>query len=821
MIPPNHSPPPSAAPARAWIAVGLLLAAVLTAARLAVLALGAGDADPALARFAAAGEVWPTLFHATAFGLAASALAAGDSAPRPGRRLGVWLFAAALVLSVLSGWPMARPALVSRPGPALELANLWVQAGLALAAAAALAATGRLLRCAPRLARTLGTPWALAGCAVLLAALPPASRFSSAPTMDVREVVAELLADPGRWSFQDAGGSSSPSTGILTPLVDAAFDTGDKPALILPPGTRASFTVLPTEGEVRLRAAAGCDRSVQDLVTAAGPPLEVRFAVDVDGETVFDEVVGVEAHATLRAQGRLDACTWRHVGGERGLVLGPGQTVTLRTSLPTSSLAPSEAADLRVGFGGLYLERKKPVARTRSSREAPNVVLIVMDTLRADRMSCYGYGRETTPHLDRIAARGTRFEDAYATSSWTWPSTASILTGLLPFEHGVIANDSSTLVLGYQTLAEVLQQRGYTTGAISCNPLIAPERYFDQGFETFDSSVRMRMSDEVIDDALAWIDRNAGTRFFLYLHLVDPHTPHRPLPGLLERMGAVLPRRLGEVPAEQVGLLLDYWAGRLLRERVDATGEAPVPADHEAFLRAQYDASVATGDHYCGLVLDALERHGLTGETVVAFTADHGEELLDHGLLAHGHTLHGELVRVPLLLAGPQIPAGVTVERTVSNRHLAQTLATIGGGSMDAGGEFLLADEPWDEAVFYATEKGAWAGRRGLRLLGLRSGGLVLHRALDRAGPQAGPARRRLFNAEDDPHERADLAALPAYGERVEAMAAALDENLRRQAERRIGGALGTGGGALEALRDIGYVGDDEDEAADGREEPR
>ena len=469
----------------------------------------------------------------------------------------------------------------------------------------------------------------------------------------------------------------------------------------------------------RVRAAAGCDRSLQGHLPADGGRLEVRFEVDVDGETVFDERIVVEPHERLRAEGRLDACAWRHVGGEAGLPLRPGQTVTLRTSLPGTPLTVDDAGELRVGFGGLFLERWEPTPRTRSSRTAPSIVLIVMDTLRADRMSCHGYERDTTPHLDRLAARGTRFENAYATSSWTWPSTASILTGLLPFEHGVIANDSSTLFLGCETLPEVLQRRGYTTGAISCNPLIAPERYFDQGFETFDSAREMRMTDEVIDQALAWIDRNAGTRFFLYLHLVDPHTPHRPLPEHLERMGAVLPRRLGEVPAEQAGLLLDYWAGQLLRAEADATGEALVPPDHEAFFRAQYDASVATGDHYCGLLLDALEHHGLTDETVVAFTADHGEELLDHGLLAHGHSLHRELVRVPLFLAGPGIPAGVVVERTVSNRHLAPTLATIGGGSLGQQGRFLLANESWDDSVFYATEKGAWSGRRGR---GARSG---------------------------------------------------------------------------------------------------
>lgn len=818
MTQPSESRPTDSDASRAWIALGMVLAAGLTWARLRALSLGTGGADAALARFAAGGEVWPIWIHATAFGLAASALTANDDHPSRWRRAGTWLFTSVLLLSVLSGWPIARPAQVSQPGSTLDLANLWVQMAMALGLGASLVGAGGVLRGAGRMASTLGKRGVLVALGAGLGILPVACGTRSAPTMPVREVVAELLLEDERLSPPKATAPRSWRAGILTPLVDAAHDTGDMPALILPPDGEVSFEVLPEEGEVILRAAAGCDRSLQGHLPADGGRLEVRFEVDVDGETVFDERIVVEPHERLRAEGRLDACAWRHVGGEAGLPLRPGQTVTLRTSLPGTPLTVDDAGELRVGFGGLFLERWEPTPRTRSSRTAPSIVLIVMDTLRADRMSCHGYERDTTPHLDRLAARGTRFENAYATSSWTWPSTASILTGLLPFEHGVIANDSSTLFLGCETLPEVLQRRGYTTGAISCNPLIAPERYFDQGFETFDSAREMRMTDEVIDQALAWIDRNAGTRFFLYLHLVDPHTPHRPLPEHLERMGAVLPRRLGEVPAEQAGLLLDYWAGQLLRAEADATGEALVPPDHEAFFRAQYDASVATGDHYCGLLLDALEHHGLTDETVVAFTADHGEELLDHGLLAHGHSLHRELVRVPLFLAGPGIPAGVVVERTVSNRHLAPTLATIGGGSLGQQGRFLLANESWDDSVFYATEKGAWSGRRGLRLFGLRSDGFVLHRALTRKGPDWAPSENRLYREEDDRGEQVNLAPLPGHAERLQAMVLALEENLQGQVTRRIGDALGTGGEALQALRDIGYVGDDgvEDDAVEG-----
>ena len=829
-----HDPRRSRA-ARAWVAVGLLSGGALAFGRLAVLyelARGARGLPPLEARHAAAAELLPTALHALVFGLAAGALTAGPAAPA--RAPGGFLFAVLLLLSPLTGWPMADPADLALPSAAPAISNLWVLVALSLAAGAILCLVGARLRRGGRAAAALGSLPALALIGAALAAAALSWGGSAAPAMPVREVVAELLWGD-RLETVEAVPGCAPRAAILTPLVDLHLDTGDKPAWIMPPPCEVAFEVLPEEGEVRLQAAAGVDIATQRVFRdlPAGYRLKVRFEVEVDGASAFDQTIVVGAHEELRGLGGLAACEWRHVGGSQGLALRPGQRVVLRTSLPEIASVPAgRAGELVLGFGELLLERWGNVPRTTASRETPNLVLIVMDTLRADRMSCYGCRKLTTPHLDQLAARGTVFDEAYASSSWTWPATASILTGLLPYEHGVVSNESSTLVLGCETVAEVLQRRGYTTGAISCNPLIAPERYFDQGFEEFDSAREMRMTDEVIDDVLAWLERHAHTRFFLYLHLVDPHTPHRPLAAELERLGAA-PKpadfdrlktygaRSGEVDG------IDHWAGELMSgagRDPDGTPhpERVVPEAHRRYIHDVYDASVATGDHYCGEILAALERLGLDDETVVVFTSDHGEELFDRGLLAHGHGVQRELVRVPLIVAGPHVPRGVRVAAEVSNRRVAPTLAALGGGRMarvDAPG--LLGEEPAAGPVFYATEKGFWNGRRNLGVFGLRAEGFVLQHAPRGADwnadePPAG-GQNRLFRLEDDRDERVDVALLPAHAQRLAALLATLRARLREQNERRLGAALGVGGTALADLIKLGYAGGGEHEKEEGK----
>jgi arylsulfatase A-like enzyme len=797
-------------------------------------------ASPELTRWGAAGE-WPeTLVQGGILAAAASLVLFGTRGPR---RMAGALLAALFLLSGLTGWPVEDAPRIPTgvepgvPGP-LELGLLAAGAALLVA----LLAEGATRSAA--LMRALRAPLLVAAAAAVGLGLPAwqlGLAADAAPTMPVRTVLAELGSEPGDW--RPVGELPHPvRTAVLSPhsdlrLTGAVGDTGDRVTLVLSPPATVEVVLPEGAAGATLRTAAQVagrytDRGI-DLEGYRRPSildqkglesLSVRMRVELDGEVLMDELV------THRNGDDASLRTWRHLGeaGE-GVAVRPGQVLRLSTGFGDEATAAAFAGEaLDCGFGDLLLERWEELPRTRATPEAPNLLFVTVDTLRADRMSCYGYRKPTTPNLDGLARRGVLHERAFATSSWTWPSTASLLTGLLPYEHGVLSNQACNLAFEYETLAEALQRRGYTTAAISCNPLIDRARRFDQGFEQFDDGPTMRMTDEVIEEVLATLDGLADARFFLYLHLADPHTPHRPLASELERLGGEAPEDYPDrvVAGSEVDGL-DHYAGLLMRgEGRDAAGfphpEEVIPEDHRRWMSDRYDASVGTADHYLGLVLDRLEALGLDERTVVVVTSDHGEELLDHGMLAHGHALWRELVQVPLILAGPGLPEGVRVSTPVSNRHIAPTLARLGGGELAAVREPRdLADPAARTAeVFYQTSKGYWNGHKGLEVWGQRDDRYSLQYA-EQGGPWGAPAapggEARIFAVESDPRERTNLIGEDRHrveaGRRIQELRASLEA---QRAARR-GRAVGVGASGLKALQGIGYVGlEGEEPAPDG-----
>jgi arylsulfatase A-like enzyme len=216
-------------------------------------------------------------------------------------------------------------------------------------------------------------------------------------------------------------------------------------------------------------------------------------------------------------------------------------------------------------------------------------------------------------------------------------------------------------------------------------------------------------------------------------------------------------------------------------------------------------------------VLDALERLGLADRTLVAYTADHGEELFDHGLIQHGSNLFQESVRVPLVLAGPGVPAGVRVAAPVSNRHVAPTLAKlahaglpVAPGALDLLGVAAAPDTAERDVVF-STAHGWWNGIQRQPIYGLRNGDWVLHWApeglpwgVKKQDPNAVPGERRLYDLAHDPLEREDLSAREP--ERADAMQARLQTMIEELKARRTTPALEAGAATIELLRDVGYM---------------
>ena len=605
-----------------------------------------------------------------------------------------------------------------------------------------------------------------------------------APSMVLEEVVADPLEGDPDWRVLEAVPGGAPGVDVLTPAVDTVHESADRLCLVVPP-PGAVEVVVPADGW--MEPSVGVSHALaRALLRQHGR----RAQVAIDFEIALNGEPRGAARVVTRARAdagdfltRSEPHVWHALGEEGGFEVSAGDRLTLRTK--PAGAVPEGLGPLPAGFAGLEVVRRFQVRRTRASRERPNVVLVVVDTERRDRTSTYGYARETTPNLDRLAARGLTYEWAYATSSWTWPSAASILTGRLPAAHGVVDDGSSWLEDELVTLAEVLQAEGFTTAAFSANALVSPERNFDQGFEHFlvekaGGPEGTFAGDAIVPPALEWLERNREHRFFLYVHLMDPHTPHLPRPGDLERF-------CGVTEAALHPRAFDARSQELRSAKVHTPDGRPLPFEILTRQEARwysdvYDACVATGDYWVGVLLDTIEAFGLNETTVIAYTSDHGEELLDHDNLSHAHALWQELVTVPLVLAGPGIPAGERAALPVSNRHLAPTLARIGGARLEPPGTWFdlarpAALEP--HPVFLETRQGWWKGRgqvggRKLEILGVVDDGWVLHwcplgRPWDAPdGADPGEGEVLLFDLAKDPLERDDRSA--AEPERVRRM---------------------------------------------------
>jgi arylsulfatase A-like enzyme len=623
----------------------------------------------------------------------------------------------------------------------------------------------------------------------------------------------DLLLEP-EWTVLEQHPRHPPRVSVLLPSFEDDMES-ERPALVMPPPCAVEFTVGRDEGPAVLHALAGVGHRFRPPAAPDGEPYRVVFSVEVDGALAWS--------GSIAAGAAIDAGdAWKPVGGEAGLELAPGAAVTLRTELVAPAGAPPLERDrVPAGFAELRLAWVVVREPRPSSPRSPAVLLIVMDTQRADVLSCYGGEPGTSPAVDALAARGVLYEDANATARWTWPSTASLLTGLEADEHGVIDDDRACyLCTAHETLAELLLERGYVTAAFSCNPLITRDKRFDQGFEEFDEGGRFRYMDEVGDEILRWIEAHAGTRYFLYLHLVESHLPYSIAPDLRAELEQDLGGRPPGCPPKAALQELEQrvMAGEGRRADGSVDLEQVVSARDLAWVRAEYRAAVRTGDRWVGRILARLAELGLEDETLVAFTADHGEELFDHGLGTHAHQLYRELVHVPLILAGPGAPRGVRVATPVSSRHLAPTLAAAGGARFAGLADALDLRDPASiepRALHASTHVGRWnRDEQRTSIFLLREGPWILQHAPlalpwgepPEADPGAGQSR--LFQIEEDPHELHARAA--SEPERVRAMRSRLLDDLRAMGERRTEVAVHSSSATLKLLRDIGYLGADE-----------
>ncbi|HWP64851.1 MAG TPA: sulfatase-like hydrolase/transferase [Candidatus Limnocylindria bacterium] len=321
-------------------------------------------------------------------------------------------------------------------------------------------------------------------------------------------------------------------------------------------------------------------------------------------------------------------------------------------------------------------------------RPAPpydNVVVVVIDALRADHLGCYGYARPTSPAIDALAERGTRFEQAVTPSPWTLPAMATLWTGLLPAVHGAVqASDMHAWVRGegFQptavldvsrtTLAEVLSEHGLATAGFVAGSYPSAVFGMGQGFDTFVD--RGLFGPRMQVEALwAWLESAAPARFFAYLHIMSVHSPYeapsadpRAIPA--GERGAAVRALLAEERRRWAALAFDpEYAGTLdgswaTLQQIRRSERLPAPRDL-AHLVALYDQGIRYTDHWVGELVAGLEARGLARSTFVVLTADHGEELGEHGGLEHTRTFYDEVMRVPLVVVAPGMaPRVVTTQ---------------------------------------------------------------------------------------------------------------------------------------------------------------
>jgi arylsulfatase A-like enzyme/Tfp pilus assembly protein PilF len=418
-----------------------------------------------------------------------------------------------------------------------------------------------------------------------------------------------------------------------------------------------------------------------------------------------------------------------------------------------------------------------------------NVILIIVDTLRADHLSCYGYKDNKTPNIDRLAREGVLFETAVSHVPLTLPSFTSIFTSLTPWEHGVHYNEGFFVNDTLHTLAEVLAETGYATGGVAGAVIVHSAFGIDQGFSYYNddfpdsfpmykpsfqvlSSVfakTQRRADSVTEEGLKWLRANKDKNFFLMLHYYDPHNPYDPPPQYSD---------------------------------VSQEGKK-----YEDFLELQielYDGEILFTDEQIGRMLEGLRDLGLEDNTIVVFTADHGEGLQEKQENTHSIFIYDATVKVPLIIKSPgRLPKGERIREQVRIIDIFPTILDLLGEDIpdDISGEslvpFIIDGERADTRPTYIEtyanriERG-WSILRGVRLEGWKY--------IEAPKPE-------LYDLSEDPEEMVNL-----YDQEVERVSQ-LREILRSELERKYNQGsyvlpeFSMSEDLLEMVRSLGYVG--------------
>ncbi len=575
-----------------------------------------------------------------------------------------------------------------------------------------------------------------------------------AESAEVEFGAEEVPAEPFEESFLPCASGRRRCGLVAARLIPSEGHSDTRAALPAPGRTRYRFRVMAPRGAV-VRAGLGV------VAAAPAPGASVRFVVRAASAE------GGEEPRTL-ADERIE---WSELALWRELEVGLGD-------LAGRALVLDFESDATAGAMGAWAVPELAVAG--ADEAGPNVILLSLDTLRADHLSGYGYQRPTSPHLDALARRGYRFETAISQAPWTRPSHRSMLTGLYPSSHGDLRSPR---------LAELFRRRGFRTFAVTGGGQLDPKFGFAEGFEAYQGQEWLREPDQLFRR----IDARPESRFFLFLHSWEPHDPYEDL-----RFAEGLPA--GRIRGRFDHALWLKWKQQLSEEE-------------KVYAEAMYDGDIARTDEGIRDLLEGLERRGLLDRTIFAITSDHGEAFWEHGTWRHGMHLYDHQVHVPLILwipptvratlglPDPAGKGGAVIANQVGLIDLYPTLAELAGVPVEQQIQgrslvpLLRGEEMPPREVLSENVNVSRVERKALRTDRVKLIQTIARDEMRDFGPEL-----LLFDLRRDPGEHENLAprmaaAAEALRARIaairadsidtleEAVPADLDPELRRQLE--------------------------------------
>ncbi len=310
-----------------------------------------------------------------------------------------------------------------------------------------------------------------------------------------------------------------------------------------------------------------------------------------------------------------------------------------------------------------------------------NVILISVDTLRADHMGVYGYAKDTTPNLDKLAKSSTVYTNLRTVVPMTWPSFIALFTGLEPFSTRIAANGLTFISSTTNSLPKILAKKGYRTAAFVSNVanikndfedfsfIPSKEFYLDNGVERY-NLLDENGSDSVITEAKNWLDNNYQNKFFLWVHLMDPHAPYSPS----DKYKCITDKKYCDVLFKKSFGELD-----LDRASFQFCQNSPVPKEIVGEMQTLYDGGIREADYYVGEMLAKIKKLGLDKNTLVIFYSDHGEGFEHNYYFNHRGVLYDSAVRIPLIIKNPMFPFGSRSEALMQNTDILPTILDLLG----------------------------------------------------------------------------------------------------------------------------------------------